>query len=411
MRYKTLLSLTIALGCLQANAQKKNAIAFAITAEKQGQVGWTEVKLLNLSTGEVLRSVYEKSHTPQMAIDARSGRTIKVTDERGAVTDDTKMPFSTFSAACAFDKRHNRLYYTPMFINELRYIDLAGTTPKIYYFEKENLSKATNLNNEANHITRMVIGADGDGYALSNDGNHLVRFTTGRKAVITDLGALQDDAANEKISIHNRCTSWGGDMIAAANGDLYVISAFHAVFKVNVQSRVATYVTNINGLPAQFTTNGAAIDDDGSLVVSSANSMEGYYRVDLKNWQATKMAGNGTVFNTSDLANGNLAFGKEPQQSPTPVSRVARVDRIGLYPNPVSENVFRVSFDNNEWGRYSIQLVDLLGRKLSEKIVDIGTAGQVAEVRVDAALARGVYMVKVLNNNKKTVFSDKIMLE
>jgi hypothetical protein len=96
-----------------------------------------------------------------------------------------------------------------MFVNELRYIDLAAPSPKIYYFNNETLSKAANLNDEANHITRMVIAADGNGYALSNDGNHLIKFTTGRKPVITDLGALQDDVSNEKISVHNRCTSWG----------------------------------------------------------------------------------------------------------------------------------------------------------------------------------------------------------
>ena len=33
-------------------------------------------------------------------------------------------PFSTYSAACAYDKKHDRLYYTPMGIAQLRYIRL-----------------------------------------------------------------------------------------------------------------------------------------------------------------------------------------------------------------------------------------------------------------------------------------------
>ena len=44
----------------------------------------------------------------------------------------TYNPFATNSAACAYDKKHERLYYTPMGIAELRYIDLK--TGKIYYF-------------------------------------------------------------------------------------------------------------------------------------------------------------------------------------------------------------------------------------------------------------------------------------
>lgn len=40
--------------------------------------------------------------------------------------DLLQAPFATGVAAAAFDKKHNRLYYTPMFVDQLRYIDLRG---------------------------------------------------------------------------------------------------------------------------------------------------------------------------------------------------------------------------------------------------------------------------------------------
>ncbi len=96
-----------------------------------------------------------------------------------------------------------------MGINRLQYIDLNAKTPSIAYFEGEAFGVATDLKDEANHITRMAIAVDGQGYALSNDGNHLIKFTTGRKPVITDLGALQDDPANGGNSIHTKPTQLG----------------------------------------------------------------------------------------------------------------------------------------------------------------------------------------------------------
>jgi hypothetical protein len=413
MKQKFLLPLALLAFTTVAFAQKKKLTAYAITSANQGQYVWTEVKLIDLATGEVIQQVYQNSKNDYQVYDARQGKTIQVKDSRGAITDNTRMPFATFSAACAYDKKHNRLYYTPMFINELRYIDLNARSPKIYYFTGETLSKAASLTDEANHITRMVIGADGNGYAISNDGNHFIRFTTGRKPVITDLGPLQDHADNKGLSVHNRCSSWGGDMIAAADGSLYLVSANRAVFRIDPSTRTAKYINNISGLPGNFTTNGAVVAESGKMVVSSAAVTQGYYEVDMKSWVATKIESNGAVFNTSDLANGNIAFQDETRAETTPLfTRTASPNnKISLYPNPVSEGMFRVSFDSDELGRYEIQLVDLTGRILLQKPVAIANKGQVVEIELNRPFAKGMYMVKVLGANKKSVHSDKIMIE
>jgi len=427
MRQRILPATVIALcTMLSVNAQqKKQTTAYAITSSEKGNYNWTDVKLIDFSTGSVTRSVFDSKQTNFTVYNARTGKEIKFTTAQNATTANTgtatavntattvntNLPVVSLSAACAYDQRHNRLYYAPLFMNQLRYIDLNSPTPKIYYFDNEQLTPATDLNNEANHITRMVMGADGSGYALSNDGNHLIRFTTGKHPLILDLGALQDDVSNEQLSVHAKTTSWGGDMVADAANNLYVVSAYHHVFKVNISSRIATHVAEIQGLPATFTTNGAVVDDNGNLIVSSANTAEGYYSVDMHTWQAMPIKITGTVFNASDLANSNLAFANDKTTVPLFNRAIIRNDKIALYPNPVSTPQLYISFNGKESGRYTIQLMDLTGKVISEKVVDIIGGGQVVPMTMYSTLAKGPYMVKVLNEIKKTVFTDKLLVQ
>ena len=201
-------------------------------------------------------------------------------------------------------------------------------------------------------------------------------------------------------------------MVADASGNLWVISAYHHVFKVNIRSKTALYQGKIQGLPGNFTTNGAVVDDEGALVVSSASNNDNYYKVNMKDWVAVKIDAPNKVFNASDMANGNLAFTTTNQ---TPIRllerEVVRNDKINMFPNPVSTGRFRVSFHNRELGRYEIQVVDLTGRLLSQKTVNIQNNGQVAEIDLRGSIANGTYLVKVLNNAKKNVFSDKLIVE
>ena len=412
MKFKYLLSAISLLIFTTLSAQKKSTSAYAITSEKQGGATWTEVKQIDLVTGEVLNHVFESKAKDYRVLNARSGAKIEVKDAQGTVTDFRKVPFSGAVAALAYDKKHNRLYYTPMYVNQLRYIDLNSKDPSFYYFADEDFVAVKDIAAEANHITRMVIGADGNGYALNNSSTHLVKFTTGRKPVITNLGSLEDDPANGQISIRDRATSWGGDMVADAFGNLYLVSANRSVFKIDITRRVASYITTLDGLPGNFTTNGAVIDEDGHMIVSSANSIAGYYKIDMKDWKATLIPSAGKVFNTSDLANGNLAFDKERPDLPALMTRaLVANNKIDIYPNPVTQNTMNITFDNGMQGLYDLQLVDVSGKNAVQQEVPIGVRGQIATIKIDPRIARGIYMVKVLNKNKKTVYAGKIFID
>ena len=509
MKQKILLMLVASVFIVGANAQKKSkpVTAYAITASEKGNSKWTEVRLIDLNSGEEIQSIYNSSDDVA-TFNARTGKPvvkqeigkssndgrkiimIRSKDQKALteaelkelvgvgkisgndnmiirkdlkdlveiknnvdkrpnvnlthpdVTPDVNVvivrksmrssfnpnaPFATQSAACAYDKKHERLYYTPMGINQLRYIDLKSKPPRIYYFEDEPLGALSGPGDVSNQVTRMVIGGDGNGYALSNNAEHLIRFTTNKKAEITDLGGLTDDAANG-YSVHSG-SAFGGDMIADRSGNLYLITASRAVFKININSKVATFKGTIKGLPRGFTTNGAAVEKGTNVIVTSSTSTSGYYMFDLNSMQAQKVSASESVYNASDLANSNLISDKkkkdkktEPQpqqkteeavaaQSPAEVSADVRENKVTVYPNPVTNNVVNLFFTDYASGRYEIQLIDLTGKILQAQIITINSKTQIQELKLSSVIAKGNYLVKIVNGAGKIVSAEKLIVQ
>jgi hypothetical protein len=381
--------------------------AYAITSKVVGGFQWTEVKQISLDNGSVVKNIFDNSISAYNVFDGRSARPIVYMMKNDSASDNQRKPFAGLSAACAYDSKQNRLYFAPMFINQLRYIDLNGSIPSVYLFEHDKLVNAADVESEPSQVTRMVIASDGNGYAMSNDGMHLVTFTTQKNPVISDLGAVNDAPENGEVSIHDANTSWGGDMLADASGNLYVISALNHVFKINIQTRTATFITKIKELPEGFTTNGAVVDEKGNIILSSANFLTAYYKVDPNGWQATPITSNTQLYNTSDLANERLLFQTELSKPEEIITK----EKISLYPNPVKNNSFRITFENKESGEYNVQLIDVAGRMVSDRSLTVYNGSQTSEVRLAASLTKGMYMVKVLNNESKEVYLKKIVVQ
>jgi len=313
MNIKFLLSTALIATSFGTFAQDANT-TYAITGDGNGDFMWMNIRKVDISSGKIVQDVYQREKTKFLMMDASTKQPVEQTLNRnGQVYTAPVHPTATMVAAAAYDKNHDKLFFTPMRIGELRWLDLnaKGDAQKFYTVSTSPLNSNESLVDEANHFTRMVIGADGNGYAVTNDANRLIRFTTGKKVTVTDLGNLIDDESNKGVSIHNKCSSWGGDMIADAYNKLYIISANHYVFVVDLDTRVAKHVGIISGLPANYTTNGAAVDKDGAIVVASANTFAGYYKFKLNDLAAVKIEGSDMVYNASDLANGNLLLQKE----------------------------------------------------------------------------------------------------
>lgn len=398
-----------------ALAQQGEDFAYSITDASNQPNHWVQLRVLNIGTGTYSGTLINGMADKQVAFDAYTKKQFVAGATLNKMGFNEQPAFNSGVAALALDRRNNRLYYTPMFIDQLRYIDLK--TMQVFYVTVPFTGKPEKSSDQGNIVTRMVIAADGYGYAMTNDGTQLIRFSTGKKTVITDLGRIADDQANKTVSIHSSCSSYGGDMIADDDGNLFVFSARNQVFRINTETKVATHLGTVNGLPAGFTINGAAVNAENKIVVASAMESTSLFVVDPKTWTAAPLQISGTVWHTSDLANGNLlASGNKKAAEPIELMRSkpvgsAEASAISLFPNPVTDNQFVIQFGQLQAGSYTVQVTDVMGRQVLQQQVNISGEGHVQKISLAQSASKGVYMVKVLDANSKTAFSAKIVVQ
>ncbi len=395
-------------------SQKADQFAYAVTDVQQQGANWNFLRKIDLKTGAYSDVLLNGSDASLLAYNAVTKKQFEAPLNDVRFGTAINAAFATGVAALAYDKKNDRLYYTPMFIDQLRYIDLKSM--KVFYLADQAFTgKPQKSPDQGNIVTRMVIASDGYGYAMTNDATQLIRFSTGKKSAVTDLGTIVDDQANKGVSIHNSCSSFGGDIIADDEGNLYVFSARNHVFKVNLESKVATHLGVIKELPNGFTVNGAAVNAENKIVVGSALAAASFFTVDYKSLEATPYTIAGTIWQTSDLANGNL-LATASRTTGTLIDLIAdhpgeNNGKVSIFPNPVTNNKFAVQFNELEAGQYTIQVTDVMGRNISQKIVNLGGNKQIQSIEMDPAAARGFYLVKIVDQKKKSVFSTKILVQ
>ncbi len=395
------------------SAQQADRFAYAMTDVPQQNGYWVHLRILNLETGVFSGPLLNGTAEKQVAFDAFTKKQITDFTAVNKMGFPEQPAFSSGVAALAYDSKKGRVYYTPMFIDQLRYYDLK--TQQVYYVTVPFTGKPVKTSDQGNNVTRMAIAADGNGYAMTNDAMQLIQFTTGKKIQITDLGAIVDNPANKGVSIHSSCSSFGGDMIADDDGNLYVFSARNQVFKVNIESRVATHLGTVSGLPQGFTINGAAVNANNQVVIGSAIESASLFAVDIKTLAATPLKINGLVSHTSDLANGNLLVsGNKPKATNVDlISKGNNVsdNRISIFPNPVTANQFNIQFTDTEAGSYTVQVTDMMGRQLMQQNVTVSGDNQVQQIKLKSSVSKGVYLVKVTDAASKSIFSTKIVVQ
>ena len=392
-----------------SSVAQADRFAYAITDLTKEGAGWNALRKLDLQTGQYSDVLINGTDAARKAYDATTKKelTLQADAKWGNLL---QAPFSTGVAAAAFDRAHNRLYFTPMFVDQLRYIDLK--TMQVYHVGQGFSGTGNMHNDEAKIITRMVIAPDGYGYAISNDGTSFIRFSTGKKPTIEKLGSLVDAPANNGISIHNRCTSFGGDMICDDAGNLFILTARNNVFKVNTENKMATHLGSIQNLPANFTVNGAVVDNEGALLVSSAVDASAYFKINPKDWTAVKAESISSVYRSSDLANSNYLSTRSYRDIPTvmaPQERFAKL--ISVYPNPVTANRISVQFNKVPNGDYTVELTDVLGRSVMVRKVNVANTDQIQVLPLTKSDAKGIYMVKVYDAGNQSVFTQKVMVQ
>jgi hypothetical protein len=410
---KISLLFTLVLGVASLKAQSSRT--FAITSKTANDYQWNSIREIEISTGKIIKTIFESDKTPFQSFDALSKTAITDLSKSQSASGTTK-PFAYGTAATAFDAQHNRLYFSPMHIAQIRYVDLSSGETNFFYLNSKLLDAPANgYLTEENQITRMVLIGK-VGYAITNDGNHLFQFTTGKKPTVTDMGALVDDPKNGAISIHNKCTSWGGDVVADEDGLLYLISANKHVFKLDVASKIATHLGDLKGIPAQFTTNGAVVNNENKIVVTSANAAAGFYVFDLTTLDAKQLPNSVTTVGISDLANGNLLKSSIPKtvssiETSTINKFLVKNDKINVFPNPITSPQFKLTFDEITNGNYTINVTDLMGRSIYSKRIVLQNEEQVETINVGKKPSNGLYFVKVTDSKNKDIYVGRLIVQ
>jgi hypothetical protein len=402
----------IFLGALQSlftlhTVAQSERFAYAITDTKKDGSSWIMLRRLDTKTGEMTSALIDGLNRELELYNASNGDRSQFSFKDTSNLFQPQLPFSTGAAALAYDRKTNRLFYTPMYVDQLRYVDIS--TMKVYCVGGKAFSEEAGKQiGPVNTLARMTIAGDGYGYTISNDGNHLYKFSTHGTPVISDLGALNDLPGNNEMTIHNACGNAGGDMIADDDGHLYLITAVNNVYQITINNLETKYIGKISGLPEKFSTNGAAVDHEGKILLSSSTYNETYYKVDPANWKAAAFTPRTAVYRSADLATGNLLMVMKKNNSSQ--FYAGNLGLIKLFPNPAEKSRFMVRLTNIEPGEYFLQLTDVLGQSLLQRKIIINAATHTETITIPPQTSIGFYQVRIVNTKNKQVFSEKLMV-
>ncbi len=395
---------------------------FIISSGSNSPLLYNHIESIDINAGKSLQDIYE----PKKSCSVRNNGYLPYQSHKDERPEDSlKMPMGGSVACMAYDYKSNRLFYIPLQLSELRYLDMKESNPSFTYLENQSLNLLHNKEDVANQITRMTIGSDGFGYALSNDGEHLIKFSTQGTPTIQDLGVLIDNPKNQ-VLVRSSCTSWGGDMVSDVNGNLYLVTVHNHIFKISLPSKKCDYVGTIKNLPEGFSSNGAAVDENGELMVSCGASLgkkfSALYKINWSSLEAEPINNALTgIGNISDMASSNLLFQKTNKQ-PVSNSVVAfaqtvekdenNLPNISIFPNPVNHGRFQIKTSNlKEKGEYKMLLLNITGQAIMEGKMNLGLKTNTNSFNFPARHAKGVYVVQITDIFNRTIYSQQLIVE
>ena len=141
--------LTASFFITSAIHSQNDRFAYAITDLTKEGASWNALRKIDLQTGQYSNVLLNGTDQKAIVYDAASRKQlIQQADAKyGTILQS---PFATGVAAAAYDKKHNRLYFTPMFVDQLRYIDL--TQAKRLVEEKKGPYEAIDVRVEKEHF-------------------------------------------------------------------------------------------------------------------------------------------------------------------------------------------------------------------------------------------------------------------
>lgn len=380
----------LALVCFGISAHAQQDI-FALTGKGSQQIQFNDFRSLDMKAGVSGETFLNDQSLPNVFSQTTNA---PFTESKSSI-HHAQTPSM---AALAYDASGNDLVYIPMFSSNLYVLD--AKSKKITLVEN-TVVKSVSCD-IGSHITRMTTGSDGNIYAMSNSGSQLIQISKKNgKYSLTDLGKIKDISNNPQVAINMVQTGFGGDMIADANGDLYVFSASGNVFRISLKNLTSEFIGKVSGLPENYSLNGAAVNSAGKIVVASAKGGN-FYEVTFDGLQA-KPINNGLNYNIYDLASRYLVNDNSKiVTNPT----FAGVD---VYPTRVKDYV-NINLGDKNKGQALVEIYNGAGIKILSKNLKISERNTIHQIDL-GNFNTGLYIINVKDESGKQIITKKIIIE
>ncbi|NML20499.1 DUF11 domain-containing protein [Pseudoflavitalea sp. G-6-1-2] len=205
-----------------------------------------------------------------------------------------------YASAIAYDKKSNRIYFVNNYSNskqDLCYINLNESVKTAYRYVGYTME--TTLEDGWN-INRMAFASDGFGYAITQNGQDIIKFSVNPSTnipTITRMGALINDPSNASSGMDILDES-GGDIFGDGSGNLYLIANSSNLYKINPNTKNAIFLGSVNPNPAS-SSNAIAVDASGTVYIGGA--YQNVYTVNLLTMAASSItSGTSNVWTTGD---------------------------------------------------------------------------------------------------------------
>ncbi|MGB3453480.1 MAG: hypothetical protein WBA59_06605 [Moheibacter sp.] len=284
------------------------------------------------------------------------------------------------------------LFYIPMSGQKVMKIDVVSKTGTQYTYQGLDI----NSGNQANYYARMTTAPDGYMYALNNSGTEFLKIS--ENGTIQNLGPISQFVEKAK-SFDQETAVYGGDMIADAFGNLYVISASQHVFKINPNKLIADYLGQIKGLPGNYTVNGAAVERDGSILLGTS-SQNGFYTLNIDTMEAGFKAD--YALSVYDLSSPYFLRQNEMDQ-------ISKDYGYSLYPTIVKNSELNIVSKSDESAVLNVSIWNLSEKRVYSNTVTVKSAGDY-QLKLNGSLLPGIYVLKAVNQNGKEVINTKFTL-
>jgi len=285
------------------------------------------------------------------------------------------------------------LFYLPMNGTKVSMVNTSSKTGSLIDVPNSLIDNK----NQSTYFARMTTGSDGFIYTLNNNGSELLKISA--SGSIQNLGTVNGIAQQAK-ALGNDTAVYGGDMIADAFGNLYVISASAHVFKFNPNKMNAEYIGKINGLADGYTVNGVAVMKDGNVLLATTSAHD-LYIMDMNTLEANFKADYSVpVYDLSSpyFLRQNMMDEIAGTQS-----------KYSLYPTIVKDSELNIVSKSNENSNLQVSVWNLNNKQIYSKSLTVNAIGDY-KVSLNGSLQPGIYVLKAVNQEGIEVINTKFTL-